>query len=160
MERVWLFDNLAVAVMRIDFLDPAVAHEPDGRERGVRIEVRPVVAKAEGTIYVSSTTTLQPGVCRIDFLESAPGAADRMHWHPGMRDGEPESRTFDRDMPADPVGWLTRFLRDDLGDYLAENDVVGVDGDVAAIRGAAGEIGDAVSDGLAWARQPWPDVVH
>src|SRR5262245_15299151 len=112
MEYVWMFERLAVTVARIDFLDPAVAAEPAARERGVRIEVRPVTDVAEGSIYSSPSRTLQSAVCRIDLLESAPGAADRMHWHPQMRDGEPGDRTFDPDMPADPVGWLVRFLRD------------------------------------------------
>src|SRR5947207_2150692 len=118
MERVWVFDRLAIAVAQIDFLDPAVADEPDARERGVRIEVRPASSRVDGTIYVSASTELKPAICRIDFLESAPGAADRMHWHPDMPDGEPGDRTFDADMPADPVGWLTAYLRS-LGDFLA-----------------------------------------
>jgi hypothetical protein len=92
MERVWVFDNLAVAVRRVDFLDPAVADEPDARERGVRIEVRPVPARNQGTIYVSDATALEPAVCRIDFLESAPGAADRMHWHPTVSRASGPSR--------------------------------------------------------------------
>jgi hypothetical protein len=160
MERVWVFDDLAVAVMRIDFLDPAVAHEQDARERGVRIEVRPASAVIAGSIYASATTTLRPGVCRIDFLESAPGAADRMHWHPDMSGGEPGERTFDRSMPPDPVGWLTSFLGEGLGDYLGRTGVTGVESDLEAIRGAADEIGGAVADGLAWAREPWPAVEH
>jgi hypothetical protein len=160
MERVWVFESLAVAVMRIDFLDPAVAHEPDARERGVRIEVRPANAVTAGSIYASSTTTLQPAVCRIDFLESAPGAADRMHWHPDMSDGEPGDRTFDRSMPPDPVEWLTSFLDEGLGDLLRRAEVTGVGRDLDSIRGAADEIGRAVADGLAWAREPWPTVEH
>ena len=50
MERVWVFDRLAVSVLRIDFIDPAVAHEPDARERGVRTEVRPVTTDASGSV--------------------------------------------------------------------------------------------------------------
>jgi hypothetical protein len=160
MERVWVFDRLAISVLRIDFVDPAVAHEATARERGVRIEVRPVDTDRAGSIYASWTRTVQPGICRIDFLESAPGAADRMHWHPEMHDGEPGSRTFNHDMPADPVRWLTRFLRDELPGYLRRRDVTGVDDDLDAIREATDEIGTAVADGLAWAREPWPDVEH
>jgi hypothetical protein len=160
MERVWVFERLAISMLRIDFIDPAVAHEPDARERGVRVEVRPVRTAVEGSVYASWSRTLEPGICRIDFLESAPGAADRMHWHPEMRDGEPGDRTFNTDMPADPVGWLTEFLREGLGDFLARVDVAGVQGDVQAIQGAADEIGAAVAEGLAWAREPWPHVEH
>jgi hypothetical protein len=144
MERVWIFDRLAISMARIDFLDPAV-DGPDARERGVRIEVRPVRATTDGSIYVSTAWDLQPATCRIDFLESAPGAADRMHWHPTMHDGEPGERTFDADMPPDPVAWLTSYLLG-LGD--------------AQVHGAADEIGVEVAAGLAWAREPWPDVEH
>lgn len=160
MERVWVFDRLAVSVLRVDFIDPAVAHEPDARERGVRIEVRPVATDTTGSVYASWTRTVEPGVCRIDLLESAPGAADRMHWHPDMTDGEPGRRTFDTEMPPDPVGWLTTFLRDRLGEHLANHGMTGVDDDLAAIGETAEEIGVAVGVGLVWAREPWPDVEH
>ena len=40
-----------------------------------------------GSIYVDPHT-LQPAIC-IDFLESRPDAADRMHWRPTMEAGEP-----------------------------------------------------------------------
>jgi hypothetical protein len=141
---VWVFGQLAIWVARIDFLDPAVADEPDPRERGVRVEVRPALSDAVGTIYASPTTALQPAICRIDLLESAPGAADRMHWHPEMHDGEPGDRMFDAGLAADPVGWLTTYLRD-LGD--------------PEIEASVPEIVAAVEEGLAWARRtPWPDV--
>lgn len=162
MERVWVFDHLAVAVARTDFFDPAVAGSDDGRERGVRIEIRPVRWSTDGTVYVSDSASLDPAFCRIDFLESSPGAADRMHWHPTMPGGEPGERTFDPTMPPDPVGWLAAFL-DDLGGYLARSGLAGADamsGDLDAVRSASGEIGTAVADGLAWARQTWPDVEH
>jgi hypothetical protein len=58
------------------------------------------------------------------------------------------------------VRWLTRFLRDELPGYLRRRDVTGVDDDLDAIREATDEIGTAVADGLAWAREPWPDVEH
>jgi len=160
MESVWVFERLAVSVARIDFLDPAVAHEADARERGVRIEVRPVTVASEGSIYVSPTRTLEPAICRIDFLESAPGAADRMHWHPEMEDGEPGDRTFDQEMPADPVGWLMTFLHEDLGGFVAGTEMGDVGADLEAIRIDAHEIGVAVGVGLEWARQPWPEVDH
>jgi hypothetical protein len=161
MERMWIFEQLSISVAWIDFLDPAVADEPDPRERGVRIEVRPVSSGTEGSIYASPTTAVQPAICRIDFLESAPGAADRMHWHPEMRDGEPGERTFDVDMPADPVGWLTSYLRD-LGDFVARAGVPHTEAttrDLEEIRASTQEIGAVVESGLAWARStPWPEV--
>ncbi len=106
MERIWNFGDIAVSVERIDFVDPAVAHEPDARERGVRVELRPVASSRDGSIYASATTTVGPGSVRFDLLESRPGAADRMHWHPSMHDGEPGGRVFDEELSADPVGWL------------------------------------------------------
>ncbi len=160
MELLWVFEKLAVSVTRVDFVDPAIAHEPDVRERGVRIEVRPVASVVDGSIYGSATTTVQPAVCRIDFLESAPLAADRMHWHPKMPNGEPGDRTFDRGMPADPVRWLTTFLRDDLVAFLAQAGVATAPEDVERIGQTADEIGASVEDGLTWAREPWPDLEH
>jgi hypothetical protein len=139
MERIWIFGDIAVCVERIDFLDPAVAHEPDARERGVRVELRPVTTSRDGSIYCSTTTTVARGSCRFDLLESRPGAADRMHWHPSMRDGEPGERVFDEQLSADPVGWLGERLREAAGD---ETDEILVE----------------VSRGLDWARQPWPSV--
>jgi hypothetical protein len=160
VEQVWVFDRLAVSVTRVDFLDPEVAGAPDGRERGVRIEVRPAVRRAIGSIYASDSCELRPAVCRIDFLESSPGAADRMHWHPQMRDGEPGERTFDLDMPADPVAWLARFW-ESLDEFLARaRQAEPTPGDLRGVRAATGEIGSAVAQGLAWAREPWPEVVH
>jgi hypothetical protein len=162
MERLWVFDHLAVSVTRIDFLDPELRGTADARERGVRIEVRPARSVTEGSVYASSAVSLRPAICRIDFLESKPGAADRMHWHPTMHSGEPGDRTFEKDMPPDPVGWLTAYLHD-LGDFLVRAGVPDVDAmarDLDEVRATADEIGAAVAAGLAWARTPWPDVDH
>ena len=160
MERVWVFDRLAVSVTRVDFLDPEVAGTSDARERGVRIEVRPAVWRATGSIYASNTCELHPAVCRVDFLESSPGAADRMHWHPQMQDGEPGDRTFDVGMPADPVAWLARFW-ETLDEFLAgAGEAEPTPGDLRGVRAATDDIGSAVAHGLAWAREPWPEVVH
>ena len=162
MERVWVFEHLAVAVRRVDFLDPALVGDPDVRERGVRVEVRPAQVRVDGSVYASDSITLAPAWCRLDFLESAPGRADRMHWHPDMADGEPGERTFDVGMPADPQGWLTTFLRSGLRDHLVRTgrDPSPSDADLAAIGETAHEIVRALADGLAWARAPWPEVAH
>ena len=143
MEKVWVVGNLAVTVARIDFLDPAMAGEADARERGVRVEVRPAGVVRRGSIYASPAVTLEPADYRIDLLESRPGAADRMHWHPTMADGEPGERVFDPALSADPLAWVTERL--------------GGDGGVAA---HVEEIVEEVARGLDWARQPWPSVEH
>ena len=162
MERTWLFDRLAVSVATVDFLDPALAGELQARERGVRVEVRPVWSSTAGSVYSSPTLTLLPAVCRIDLLESAPGAADRMHWHPVMDEGEPGDRVFDPSIPADPLAWLAARL-ESLDEVLERAGVVDADGhdaDVAAVAGASPDIVAVAREGLAWARQPWPVVRH
>ena len=162
METAWLFDSLAVTVARIDFLDPEFASEPDIRERGVRVELRPVKSNHVGTIYVSSNVVLLPAVCRIDLLESAPGAADRMHWHPTMPDGEPGDRTFDAAIPADPIRWLAQQLTD-VTELLAQGGVKDLAVHTESSKQIAqhvSEIVDAARSGLEWARGPWPTVTH
>ena len=162
MQTCWVFDTLAVTVERTDFLDPAFASEPDTRERGVRVEIRPIETSHAGSIYASDPVTLQPGLCRIDLLESSPGAADRMHWHPAMSEGEPGDRSFDASMPTDPLGWLAQRLAD-VRVLLAE---VGVDElgqhseSARHIADHADDIVAAARSGLEWARRPWPDVRH
>ena len=162
MQTCWLFDTLAVTVERTDFLDPQFAAKPDTRERGVRVEIRPVNTTHAGSIYASDKMTLQPALCRIDLLESGPGAADRMHWHPTMRAGEPGSRTFDSSMAVDPLGWLAERM----ADVIALLDHAGVEG-TQRHKASAGQVAQIVDDivdaarsGLEWARCPWPEVGH
>ena len=51
--------------------------------------------RGPGSVYASDVVTLDQALCRCDFLESGPGKADRMHWHPEMADGEPGDRSFE-----------------------------------------------------------------
>ncbi|WP_157683885.1 hypothetical protein [Microlunatus soli] len=159
-ERCWLFDTLAVTVAWVDFHDPAMADRADARERGVRVEIRPMTIEAGGSVYASPAIALAPAVCRIDLLESAPDAADRMHWHPVMIDGEPDDREYVPRMGADPAGWLAARLAE--VDVLLQRTGVPDDADrraaAAAIARSADEIVDAARAGLDWARQPWPQV--
>lgn len=145
MEHVLVLRHHAIAVARVDFHDPALADDPTPRERGVRVEIRPVSEEYAGSLYSSSTLRAEPATTRIDLLESRPGAADRMHWHPVMHDGEPGDRTFDPALSADPVGWLRTHLLgltdDDLAPYVDE---------VLAL----------VESGLVWARSSWPEHVE
>jgi hypothetical protein len=161
METAWVTDTLAVTVCDVDFLDPALAEEPDVRERGVRVEVRPVVTTYGGSVYASPTRVLQQAVCRIDLLESAPGHADRMHWHPVMAAGEPGERTFDPAMAAAPTAWLRARLAD-LGDLLVRAGVLlePHTADAAALSVSVEAIVARVEEGLQRARGPWPQVRH
>jgi hypothetical protein len=162
MEQAWIFDRLAVTLERVDFADPALAGQDDVRERGVRLELRFVDSEHTGSIYASDAQHLRPAVCRIDLLESAAHAVDRMHWHPVMESGEPGERTFDVAMVDDPLAWLEdRLSRVDV--LLADSGVAYDDlgADVEAIRAIAPEIVEAAALGLAWARvDPWPEVVR
>jgi hypothetical protein len=163
VQRTWLFESYAITVARIDFLDPALVGQPDVRERGVRLEIRPSQSTYQGSVYASSTDVLSPGICRIDLLESRPHAADRMHWHPTMLAGEPGDRTMDAELSADPLGWLAAQLNsfDALLVRAGVEDVSPMTPDVDAVRAVADEIVASVADGLEWARQsPWPNAVH
>jgi len=152
MERAWVFSATAVTVTLVDFADPALEGEPDVRERGVRLEIRPVRTSYDGSVYASDPITLGPARSRVDLLESRPHAADRMHWHPGMAGGEPGDRSFDVDMPADPVGWVRRFLdRYDDETTPADRD---------ALARSSEEIATVVAGLLERAREPWPEVSH
>ncbi|GAA1903536.1 hypothetical protein GCM10009737_00200 [Nocardioides lentus] len=152
MERVWTFVDTAVTATLVDFADPALAGEPDVRERGVRLEVRPVRWSTTGSIYSSPALTLGPAAVRVDLLESAPGAADRMHWHPRMSDGEPGDRTFDPAMVADPAGWVRAWLGR-VGEWCAAEDV-------PRIAAVGDEVVAVVEQLMTEARRPWPDVEH
>ena len=162
MERVWLLDHLALTLRETDFADPALAGEADVRERGVRLEIRPVAADTDGSLYSSPALTLAPPVCRVDLLESAPGAADRVHWHPVMHDGEPGERVFDEALSADPEGWLVERLHD-LPALLAGAPAADRDRlllDAPAVAALTDEVGRQVAHSLAALREPWPAVEH
>lgn len=163
MERIWTFESSAVSVFGVDFLDPAVAHEPDARERGVRLEVRPLGTQPVGSVYASPAVTLAPALVRVDLLESAPFAADRMHWHPQMSGGEPGDRTFDQALSHDPAEWLDTLLSDlepVLRGAHPDEVVDAMTDDLDRIAAARGEIVEAALIVLTVAREPWPDVTH
>lgn len=163
MEQAWIFDRLAVTLVRVDFLDPALADQDDVRERGARLEIRLVDTTFAGSIYASPARLLQPAGCRIDLLESKPFAADRMHWHPVMEYGEPGDRTFDGTMVDDPLRWLGEHLR--RADVLLARSGAHVEklmlADFKAIREFVPDIVAATGECLEWARvEPWPDVTR
>lgn len=136
----------------VDFLDPALADQPEIRERGVRLEIRPVSTGSLSSIYASPAVSLEPAIIRIDLLESAPHRADRMHFHPGMVDGEPGDRTFDKRMGDDPLTWLRSYLMD-LSEWLGQAEATAIAAEVDDIITVTAELLDA-------SRQPWPEVVH
>lgn len=152
MERIWAFEASAITAVLVDFLDPALADQPDIRERGVRLEIRPMTVSNLTTIYSSPMVSLKPAVVRIDLLESAPHKADRMHFHPEMVDGEPGDRTFDEYMAENPIDWLRSYLTR-LHEWVGQ-----ADGD--AVAEASEVITREAASLLEEARQPWPGVVH
>ena len=162
MERAWLFDTLSVTVAEVDFHDPELQDDPYARERGVRLEIRPTTSTTHGTVYASPTTIVQPAICRIDLLESHPGAADRMHWHPEMHRGEPGDRTFEPAMSADPITWLSDQLRnlEGLLQGTSEEAAARHRADRDAVSRVADEIVDSVRAALDACRVPWPEVEH
>jgi hypothetical protein len=112
--RIFVAGRLCVTVEGIDLLNPNRLQ--DGRECGVRLELRFAETDCRpGTIYVSRGLSISRAVCRFDLLESAPHAQDRMHWHPGMSDGEGHGRVMNPELSRDPLGWLSQRLRDGLG---------------------------------------------
>lgn len=162
MDTVWTCGSLALSAADIDFLDPKLTGEPGDRERGVRLELRLVDTASVDNVYESPAVGLAPAVCRIDLLESGPGAADRMHWHPVMHDGDPGERVVDKAIGADPLDWLRARL-EDIDGLLRQAGVPDPEAyaaDAAVLTAGADEVVARVSTGLERARRPWPDVTH
>ncbi len=160
--RIFVAGGLCVSVEDIDFIDPN--HQEWGRERGIRLELRIVEHDTRpGSIYTSRGLAVDRAVCRFDLLESAPGAQDRMHWHPTMTEGMPCARVFDPALRADPPAFLAERLRDAVG--LLESAGVADRERFAADAVALAMMADAVvadaAAGLARLRgDGWPEVTH
>ena len=159
MEMIWKFGRLAVTGELIDFKDPAETG-PDVRERGVRIELRVVWVVDGDSIYASPGWTFGPAVCRFDLLESRPGAADRMHWHPTMIDGEPGDRTFDPSIAADPPAWLRARLREVETLLCHAGCAEDLHDDAERVRREVDVVAEWVARCLERLRTPWPEVTH
>lgn len=112
------FGTLAVSAEAIYFVDPNPKPGQEGPERGVRVELRLVRPEPHrGSVYAAQEYVLDRAVFRADFLESVergPGSKDRMHYHPGMQDNEPDKRVFDKALTSDPMGWLAAQLADPI----------------------------------------------
>ncbi|MFI0355173.1 alanine--tRNA ligase-related protein [Actinomadura sp. 9N407] len=114
--RVFCFGSIGVTVEDVFLVDPDPVR--GGRERGVRIELRLLAPEPwRGSNSASQKIVADQAVFRIDLLETAaggPGTKDRMHFHPGMRDNEPGTRTFVDELTRDPIGWVEDQLSEPL----------------------------------------------
>ncbi len=128
MLSVYAFERIAVVLGDIFFVDPKPAPGQEGGERGVRLEVRFIEPqRLDGSIYAARPILVGEPIWRLDLLESVdgePGSYDRTHHHPSMRGWEPGRRKFERELSADPLGFLAGRLRD-LPGLLAQAEVSG-----------------------------------
>ena len=143
------FERVGVVLSDLYFVNPDPAPGQEGAERGVRLEVRFLERQDEqGSIYAARPILVGQPIWRVDLLESVdgkPGSFDRTHHHPLMRGWEPGRRRFERDLSADPFGWLGERLRDLPGLLVqAELPADRADADDARqMRESAAEIVDA-----------------
>src|SRR5258708_20703931 len=126
------FEQIGVLVCDLYFVDPSPARGQEGAEQGVRLELRSLEhGDLNGSIYSAQPIAVGQPIWRVDLLESVegtPGSFDRTHRHPAFTGWEPGSRVFERELSADPIGWLRRKLSD-LPEVLKE---AGVSADLAA----------------------------
>ncbi|GII00403.1 hypothetical protein [Planobispora takensis] len=158
MLYVFGFERIGVAVSDIFFVDPNPDRGQEGAEHGVRLEVR-VLEQAElkGSIYSARPIRVDRPIWRLDLLEAVAGESgsfDRTHHHPAFTGWEPGPRVFDKELSADPLGWLEGRLGD-LDGVLREAGVEPDDAtaaDAARLRERAPEIVDSVRGLLAGVR--------
>jgi hypothetical protein len=152
------FEQIGVLVSDLYFVDPEPLKGQEGAERGVRLELRALECDdLKGSIYSAQPISVGQPIWRVDLLESVegkPGSFDRTHHHPAFTGWEPGSRVFERELSADPIGWLGRKLSD-LPEVLKEAgvsaDVAGPD-DAASLQDTVPEILDATERLLAKVR--------
>ena len=143
------FERVGVVVGDLYFVDPQLRKGQEGPEHGVRLELRVLGRGAlKGSIYSAQPIEVGQPIWRVDLLESVegrPGSFDRTHYHPVFSGWNPNRRVFDRELSADPLGWLAAKLAD-LDDLVATAgfpaDVAGP-GDAEHLRQAVPEIIDA-----------------
>ena len=158
MLYVFGFQRTGVVISDLYFVDPAPVKGQEGAEHGVRLEVRLLErGELKGSIYSAVPIGVGRPVWRVDLLESVdgpPGSRDRMHYHPALHGWEPGPRVFDRELMADPAGWLGDQLSD-LEKLLADAGAGGDPADAAdaaELRRSVPEITSAVSSLLARVR--------
>lgn len=160
MLQVFGFDRIAVVLGDLYFVDPNPAPGQEGAEHGVRVEVRFIdMQEQDGSIYASRPILIGQPVWRLDLLESVegePGSFDRTHHHPLMRGYEPRARKFERQLSADPLGYLAGRLRDLPGllaqaelppESASDEDIRQLDSAVDEIVAATGGMLDRVRRG-------------
>ena len=145
------FEQVAVVVGDLYFMDPRPGKGQEGAEHGVRLELR-VLSRGElkGSVYSAQPIEVGRPIWRADLLESVagrPGSFDRTHHHPRFTGWNPGHRVFVEELSADPLGWLGAQLAD-LDALLSAS---GFPADTAA-PGDAGGLRRAVPEILAATR--------
>ncbi len=110
------FERVGIVVGDLYFVDPRPAKGQEGAEHGVRLELRALERGAlKGSPYSAQPIEVGAPIWRVDLLESVegrPGSFNRTHHHPVFSGWNPNSRVFDRELSADPLGWLAGQLAD------------------------------------------------
>jgi hypothetical protein len=151
------FDRIGVVASDLYFVDPQPGKGQEGPEQGVRVEVRWLESGAlQGSIYSARPIAVDRAIWRADLLESVdnPGSLDRAHHHPRFTGWEPGTRRFVKDMTANPVAWVGKWLSDIDGMLEAAGltrDDLGAD-DADELQRAIPDILDAVRRLLARVR--------
>jgi hypothetical protein len=143
------FERLGVVAGDLYFVDPNPGKNQEGPEQGVRVEVRMLEpGELRGSIYSARPIGVERAIWRADLLESVenPGSLDRAHHHPRFTGWEPGTRKFVKDMTANPVAFVGKYLSDVEGLLDAAGvspDELGPD-DTEQLRRAVPDIMDAV----------------
>jgi hypothetical protein len=109
------FERIGVVASDLYFLDPDPGPGQEGAEQGVRVELRHFErGELRGSMYSAQPIAVERAIWRADLLESAanPGTLDRAHHHPRFRGWEPGPREFVKEMTANPVAWVGKYLTD------------------------------------------------
>ena len=132
------FSQIGVVMSDLYFLDPNGPADPDGAERGVRLELRHFErASPKGSVYAAIPISIGSPIWRVDLLEtvtSEPGSLNRAHHHPRLHNWEPGARKFVEALSNDPLRWVhDRF--DDIETVLVEAGYIIDDLDPGDIEG-------------------------
>jgi hypothetical protein len=143
------FERIGVVAGDLYFVDPDPGPGQEGPEQGVRVEVRILEpGELQGSIYSARPIGVERAIWRADLLESVdqPGTLDRAHHHPRFRGWEPGMRRFVKEMTANPIAWVGKYLSDVDG-LLEAAELTRADigaSDAEELQAAVPEILDAV----------------